>query len=307
MPSLEPRCMLRLDSRHPSPDMKYHFTLMSLLLIATQSGCSGGDDSSDPVTGSMGGSATTGGAPAGTAGAPTGTAGTGTAGTGTAGTGTAGTGAAGSSASSGGTPSGGAGSGGSSSVAGQGGSATGGNATAGQSSGGTGGSSAGAGGASSAMDGPSLYLAKCAACHGQQGVGGPLGPEIQHPVRDYSSWVVRHGRAMTSFPAPMLAVPTGELSDSALEKIWDYLDAPAQPTTGQALYLDYCGNCHGADGKGGPTMRNILNELGELKSRVRQGAHLGEFDMRREYMPAFGMDKIKDSELDAIYQYVDSL
>jgi mono/diheme cytochrome c family protein len=294
--------MLRLDSRHPSHDMKYHFTLLSLLLIASQSGCSSGDESPDPVTGPMGGSATTGGAPAGTAGTPTGAAGTGTAGTGTAGTGTAG-----STAGSGGTSSGGGGSGGSTSVAGQGGSGTGGNAAAGQSGGGAGGSSAGAGGTSGAMDGPSLYLAKCAACHGQQGVGGPLGPEIQHPVRDYSSWVVRHGRAMTSFPAPMLAVPTGELSDSALEKIWDYLDAPAQPTTGQALYLDYCGNCHGADGKGGPTMRNILNELGALKDMVRKGAHPGEFDMRREYMPAFGMDVISNSELDAIYQYVDSL
>jgi mono/diheme cytochrome c family protein len=157
------------------------------------------------------------------------------------------------------------------------------------------------------MDGASLYQSKCAACHGAQGVGGTLGPELQHPVRDYSSWVVRHGRATTTFPAPMVAVPAGDLSDAALTKIWDYLDQPAQPTTGQALYLDYCGNCHGADAKGGPTTRNILNELGELKSRVRQGAHPGEFDMRREYMPAFSTSVLTDAELDLIYKYVDSL
>jgi mono/diheme cytochrome c family protein len=140
-----------------------------------------------------------------------------------------------------------------------------------------------------------------------QGVGGPLAPELQHPVRDYSAWVVRHGRAMTTFPAPMLAVTTADLSDSALDSIWDYLDEPPQPTTGQGLFLDYCANCHGADGKGGPTMRNILGELDELKSRVRAGSHQGEFDMRREYMPKLGVDRISDAELDLIYAYVESL
>jgi mono/diheme cytochrome c family protein len=157
------------------------------------------------------------------------------------------------------------------------------------------------------MDGASLYMSKCAACHGAQGVGGQLGPEVQHPVRDYSNWVVRNGRAMTTFPAPMLAVPASELSDADLTKIWDYLDMPAQPTTGQALYADYCGNCHGADGKGGPTTRSIVNELGQLKAHVRQGAHPGEFSMRREYMPAFAANRITDAELDLIYAYVDSL
>jgi mono/diheme cytochrome c family protein len=105
----------------------------------------------------------------------------------------------------------------------------------------------------------------------------------------------------------MLAVTSTDLPDAALDSIWDYLDEPPQPTTGQALFLDYCANCHGADGKGGPTMRNILGELDELKSRVREGSHLGEFDMRREYMPAFGVDRISNAELDLIYAYVDSL
>jgi mono/diheme cytochrome c family protein len=132
-------------------------------------------------------------------------------------------------------------------------------------------------------------------------------PEIQHPVRDYASWVVRNGRAQTTYPMPMEKFATTKLSDADLALIWDFLDKPPQPTTGQALYLDYCANCHGADGKGGPTMRPILEELAGLKQHVRDGAHPGEFDMRREYMPALGTSRITDAELQLIYDYVQSL
>jgi mono/diheme cytochrome c family protein len=195
---------------------------------------------------------------------------------------------------------------------GAGGPSTGGTSTGGASTGGTGGGAAGAAGMGGAgggvpTDGPGLYQAYCFACHGQQGAGGPLAPEVQHPVRDYSSWVVRKGRAMTTFPKPMEPFEMGELSDAQVKLIWDYLDLPPQPTTGQALYLDYCGNCHGADGKGGPTTRPIVDELQGLKDQVRKGAHPGEFDMRREYMPAWTTARITDAELDLIYKYVESL
>jgi mono/diheme cytochrome c family protein len=172
----------------------------------------------------------------------------------------------------------------------------------------TAGSGGGAGvGGSTPLDGQGLYFSSCQACHGDKGVGGQLAPELQHPVRDYAAWVVRHGRASTTYPKPMEIFATDKISDAALSMIWDYLDQPAQPTTGQALYLDYCANCHGADAKGGPTMRNILNEVSKLKSMVRSGKAAGQFDQRREYMPAFATSRISDAELDLIYQYVDGL
>jgi mono/diheme cytochrome c family protein len=178
--------------------------------------------------------------------------------------------------------------------------------SAGTQAGGSGGAPAGAGGAM-LSPGEALYVLNCGVCHGVQGVGGMFAPEIQHPVRDYSTWVVRNGRAVTPFPKPMEKVASDKLTDADLALIWDYLDTPPQPTTGQALYLDYCGNCHGADGKGGPTMRPITEELGELKMQVRSGTHPGEFDMRREYMPAVSSSRISDSELQLIYDYVESL
>jgi mono/diheme cytochrome c family protein len=155
---------------------------------------------------------------------------------------------------------------------------------------------------------PDLYAYYCSGCHGVQGAGmETYGPETQHPVHDYSLWVVRNGLPGEGYRDPMEPLEASVLSDAALESIFDWLDEPPQPTTGEGLYLDYCGNCHGADGKGGPTMRPILQELAEIEPLVRQGAHLGEFAMRREYMPAWNTMQLSDAEVDLIYAYVESL
>jgi mono/diheme cytochrome c family protein len=271
--------MIRRRTRHPyGIQMKAHSRLVMLLALPALA-CSGTDSDGTPLGD---GTAPVAGASAAAAGSP----------------GAAGTANSGTSGQPGGVAGG--------PMAGTGG-ATAGGATAGGAM--AGGGSAGAGGSAAVVptDGPSYYAAYCQACHGAQGVGGPLAPEIQHPVRDYSSWVVRHGRAVTTFPKAMDIVAPDKISDMNLALVWDYLDLPPQPTTGQALYLDYCGNCHGADGKGGPTTRNILNELAKLKDNVRKGTHPGEFDMRKEYMPAFSTTRLSDAEVNLIYTYVESM
>jgi len=126
-------------------------------------------------------------------------------------------------------------------------------------------------------------------------------------VRDYSSWVVRNGLPGVGYRDPMEAIARDVISDAVLESIWDWLDEPPQPTTGEALYHDYCANCHGADGEGGPTIQPIKNELHELEEQVRDGSHPGEFTQRREYMPAFSTTRLTDAEVDLIYDYVESL
>jgi len=105
----------------------------------------------------------------------------------------------------------------------------------------------------------------------------------------------------------MAAFAPNKLSDAQLTLIWDYLAQPPQPTTGKALYEDYCANCHGADGKGGPTSRAITNELANLKAQTRKGSKLGQFQQRREFMPAFTTTQLSDAEVNSIYTYVDSL
>ena len=186
--------------------------------------------------------------------------------------------------------------------------------SAGSATAGSGGAAAGSGGGGGSggegpipTDGVGLYGFHCAKCHGEQGRGSLNGPDIMHPVRDYSTWVVRNGRAMTTFPKPMEKWDTSKLSDAQLTLIFDYLDTPPQPATGPELYLDYCKNCHGADAKSGVAMKNLPTEVAELKEQVRKGAHPGEYDMRKEFMPAFTTMRLSDADVDKIYMYIDGL
>jgi mono/diheme cytochrome c family protein len=71
--------------------------------------------------------------------------------------------------------------------------------------------------------------------------------------------------------------------------------------------MDYCANCHGKDAKGGVVGHNLLNEVAKINDMVRKGAHAGEFDMRKEFMPAFTTQRISDADLKLIHDYVDSL
>ncbi|HEX2878491.1 MAG TPA: cytochrome c, partial [Polyangiaceae bacterium] len=105
--------------------------------------------------------------------------------------------------------------------------------------------------------GQEMFVAVCAPCHGSEGQGSPLGPELQHPVADFATWVVRSGRATTSYPAAMASFAPAAVSDAQLDEIWAWLDGLPKPTDGQELYEDYCANCHGSDALGGRVGKNI--------------------------------------------------
>jgi mono/diheme cytochrome c family protein len=174
--------------------------------------------------------------------------------------------------------------------------------------GGTGGGGGAGGDGLSSDPGTRAYQINCLMCHGEQGAGTVLGPEIQHLVRDFSTWVVRNGLPGVGYVKPMEAIPATMLSDADLNLIFDYLDKPPQPTTAEGLYKDYCGNCHGADGKGGPTTRDITGDaVDPIEEIVRQGTHPGMFDERNEYMPAYTTMRLSDAELQLISDYVDTL
>lgn len=149
----------------------------------------------------------------------------------------------------------------------------------------------------------SAYERLCSSCHGPTGDGvDDLGPDIKHPVEDYSEWVIRNGRTGTT----MLAFDAEALSDAELAEILEFLAAQEQPTTGEQLYLDYCAACHGEDGGGGPTTRPIIGEAGEAERLVRNG-HRGEFSDRREYMPKWSEAELSPAELELIISYIEAL
>jgi mono/diheme cytochrome c family protein len=202
------------------------------------------------------------------------------------------------------------GTGGSSGQGGTGGSAgSGGSAGAG----GAGGSGSGdAGGGDAGGDMPTSPIpgyALCVPCHGPEGAGVPMmGPEILHPVVDFSTWVVRNGRTHPGYKLPMMKYTPDILSDAQLQGIFAFLAAKPKPTTGAGLYKDYCENCHGPDALGGVTMRPIANEpVNVFIMDSRAGHHPGEFDNRREYMPKWTAAELSDAELRSIFMYVDGL
>lgn len=165
------------------------------------------------------------------------------------------------------------------------------------------------------VSGEEFYLSVCAPCHGPEGEGTALGYALQHPVRDYSTWVVRNGRPMGNPELPgsvMNAYSAETLPDETLEEIWDYLDSFPQPTTGETLYLDYCRNCHGVDALGGITGVNLSAEdktFAEILETVREGENEGGGgpEQRSLYMPAFSESRLTDAEVQLIADHIDTL
>ncbi len=237
--------------------------------------------------------------------------------TGAGGPGSGGTSALGGAA-AGGAAAGGASTGSGGSVQAAGGAAAAGSAqTSGGSRQSSGGAAQGSGGAAQSSGGAitdpqQFYAVNCALCHGPRGEGvASLGPEVQHPVRDFSTWVVRNGRqGHPSFPASKMAAFTpAALPDAVLNGIWDWLSTPAlaKPTTGQALFHDYCSNCH-ATGVGGTAGHNAKGEpLATVLQMVRGGHSLTQFSSRTGYMSKWTASELTDAEVGLIVSYLDAL
>jgi mono/diheme cytochrome c family protein len=168
------------------------------------------------------------------------------------------------------------------------------------------GGATGAGGGSGSA--PVAYTV-CLPCHGSDGKGvAGHGPDIQHPVVDFSTWVIRNGRTHPDFPDAMPQFTTASLSDADLQSILAFLAAFPKPTTGMGLFVDFCANCHGADAAGGVTMRPIATEpMTAFMTNVRNGHSAGMFSNRREFMPKWTATQITDAEIRSIYTYVSGL
>ncbi len=160
-----------------------------------------------------------------------------------------------------------------------------------------------------AMTAPPAWSSKgCTTCHGANGEGFMgLGPEIRHTPTAYATYVVRNGRApfiMAKFPEMPMAMTT-DVSAADLTAILTWLSSHPKPTTGQGLYKDFCGNCHGPGMATGGAVP--VNVIGKTKIEITQKVRMGEGTdpaMRNGYMPAEDMAALTDAELTLIQDYL---
>jgi mono/diheme cytochrome c family protein len=147
-----------------------------------------------------------------------------------------------------------------------------------------------------------IFAAECAPCHGAEGEGNEIGPQLRFRDDDLFRFTVRNGRNGPGVPSAMPTYNRQDLPDEKLDEIVDWLSSFSNPETGQGLYGQYCANCHGDDALGGPSFEPIAG-LARVDTEVRNG-HSGPFQNRHEYMTAWTEDELSAEEVDLIEQYL---
>jgi mono/diheme cytochrome c family protein len=173
----------------------------------------------------------------------------------------------------------------------------------------------GADAAPGSMPAPAAWAsAGCNVCHQANGEGfNGLAPEVRHVPASYATWVVRHGRVFNGVQTGMLAFPTTTtdpmkmpaITDADLVAVIAWLEAMPKPTTGQGLYKDFCGNCHGpVNPSGGIVPVSILNHTRTvINQKVRVGEGMDPA-VRTGFMPPEDMSKLSDIELGMIEDFL---
>lgn len=146
---------------------------------------------------------------------------------------------------------------------------------------------------------------ECAYCHGQDALGVPgQGPEVRHPPEDYARWLVRNGRMdHPDYPDGMAPYDTCVVTNVMLDDIIAFLNEFPVPTDGQGLYEDFCANCHGVDGRGGVTARDLNGEVHAVSMITSTGHNPADYANRREFMPVM-TQQLSSAQIDLISQYL---
>ena len=95
-------------------------------------------------------------------------------------------------------------------------------------------------------NGEASYDANCGSCHGFGANSGKAG-----------ATVARINGGITNVPS-MGSLST--LPASEIQLISDFLMSLAPPITPEGLYATHCGSCHGADGSGGTSGKNVIGD-----------------------------------------------
>ncbi len=162
-----------------------------------------------------------------------------------------------------------------------------------------------------AETGQQLFETWCAVCHGTQGEGGAIAPSLNDipklPV-DFLVSRIRNGHnAMPPFAET-------NLSNGQLAVVIDYAQthiigaalpvlSEAELTQGQALYEQYCAECHGAIGEGVPDFGPRLVTLPPMRAvEIINFTRVGSAQT-----PAIPSSEVSDPDLRLIVAYLHSL
>ncbi|MCA9541221.1 MAG: c-type cytochrome [Myxococcales bacterium] len=167
---------------------------------------------------------------------------------------------------------------------------------------------AGGEGGGGGPDGQMVFMQICSSCHGADGGGTSLGPDIRNPADwGYNTYVVRNGRDdLDEFAGAMAAYGENIIDDATLDAIWTWLGEAEKPADGEGLFLRFCTNCHDADGSGGRALTPLMGEAHEVLEKVREGNGGDQYGVANLFMPAFDTDLITDAELELLRAYVES-
>lgn len=151
------------------------------------------------------------------------------------------------------------------------------------------------------------FARHCAGCHGATGEGTDRAPQIRSPHEGYATWVVRNGRDTMGYPAPMPRFDEATLDADTLDEIFIFLHEQPRPRDGRGLYLRFCGNCHGPDGRGGVVGENARDEAedrDDFFEVVREGEGGNRYGARRDYMPGRSRAELPDTEVEKIRRFL---
>jgi mono/diheme cytochrome c family protein len=151
---------------------------------------------------------------------------------------------------------------------------------------------------------PESYNKNCINCHANAGQGVTmLAPEIRHAPLTYFNYVTRAGRA----DSLMVPFPVSTVSDADMAAIHTWLAALPKPTSGDQLYLDYCGNCHGPDALGSVVPLAVKGGKKATTTQLVRMGHGTDPSMRSQYMPAQGFEQLSDDELGMIADFLGAI
>jgi ubiquinol-cytochrome c reductase cytochrome c subunit len=166
-----------------------------------------------------------------------------------------------------------------------------------------------------AADGPGLFAANCARCHGADGRGlTKRGPSLLGVGARAADFYLRTGYMPLSSPREQPSRSRVLFTDAEIRAMVGYVASlgrgPAIPhpqpkrgtvAAGQKLFVDHCAGCHQIVAAGGYVTGARVPPLADATDRqIAEAVRIGPY-----LMPRFPPAQLSDRELDSLIAYVD--